>query len=370
MHRLMPALLLLVHLTNSASQSIHENYTSPLCRTEKKTIFFLSIEHTQFFKNNEYFNKLYKGYTLPGHHISPLTTFVADSNTYFQGGLYATQFYGQAGFYRVAPIFRIHRRINPSLGITLGYLDGNLRHQLPDPLYHFDRYFLHPIENGVQLQYEGTTFTSDTWINWQDFILWGDQKQEQLSFGSRNQVILFAGDPGFSLQIPLTALIHHRGGQINDLDTPMVNILNLHSGLQYQFDVQSKWLKVVETGCMLFYYEDLSPTPQQTHRKGFATSPYIRLQNPFTSWHISYWEGNRFYAPEGNPIFHSGSQLISEGYTNRQIINSELRLFHHTSSGFTAGGMLGLFYDIKHKLPDYHIGLFFAFQQDFFHRKH
>ncbi len=369
MQRLFMLALFVLHLSLCSSQAIHENYTSPLLRTEKKSTFFLSLEHTQFFKNNEYFNKLYKGYTLPGYHLTPLATYLIDNETYVQGGFFTTQFYGQSGFYLLQPIFRIHHQFTKKFTTTLGYLDGNLRHQMPDPVYHFDNYFFNPVETGIQLQYTGNIFSSDTWIDWKEFILWGDEKQEVFTAGSRNEFILFSTDQGFSASIPLSAMICHRGGQIQNIDTPMVNISNFHSGLQSTFSTGSEWVKNIAVGALLFYYHDMSHTLLQKYNTGHAYMPYISLKNQMAELTVSYWEANRFIAPRGNPVYHSYNSFGSQTFTNRQLLNCRLNLFRHYNSGFTAGGQIEVFYDLKNNIADYHLGIFFAFHRDFFKQK-
>ena len=106
--------------------------------------------HT-FFKNNEYFGDFVKGYTLTGYHLQPEFSYSPNRKLKVQALWDVLKYHGYDKFSKNKPYFRIVFQPTESFRIICGYLDGNVRHGLIEPIYDPERYLTAEMENGLQI---------------------------------------------------------------------------------------------------------------------------------------------------------------------------------------------------------------------------
>ena len=94
--------------------------------------------HT-FFKNNEYFGDFVKGYTLTGYHLQPEFSYSPNRKLKVQALWDVLKYHGYDKFSKNKPYFRIVFQPTVSFRIICGYLDGNVRHGLIEPIYDPER---------------------------------------------------------------------------------------------------------------------------------------------------------------------------------------------------------------------------------------
>jgi len=183
----------------------------------------LSIFSNTFFKNNEYFDKIAQGYTLFGTQLQTELAYIINKNIRIQAGVYARKDFGNDQFTKVAPVLSVKLQTK-GYSVIMGTLEGNVAHQLSEPLYDYERLILHPIENGLQIKVDKKKIWADTWINWEVQEYLNSTYQEQLSVGHSSKTILYQTKKGLQIKWPLQFLFTHTGGQI-DLDRTPIKTL-------------------------------------------------------------------------------------------------------------------------------------------------
>ena len=96
-------------------------------------------------------------------------------------------------------------------------ITGN--HDLIEPLLEPERFLTAKPETGLQVKYNGIRFTTDAWIDWQQFIESGDPFQERFAFGAAANLKIIDKNNS-ELSIPITFYGQHRGGEINNSSEP------------------------------------------------------------------------------------------------------------------------------------------------------
>src|SRR5690606_37428096 len=109
---------------------------------------YLEFDMLGFVKNNEYFNDIVDGYTLFGYQFSPRIVFYPEDNVRIDAGVFLRKDFGREEYYSFVPTFSIKIKQN-NWKIIFGNLEGNLNHQLIEPLYDFERALDDPLETGL-----------------------------------------------------------------------------------------------------------------------------------------------------------------------------------------------------------------------------
>ena len=148
---------------------------------------FLHVEGATFFIDNEYFGDRLSGYTLPGFVLQPKVEWNLTPKVSLTGGLHwlyywgardypATTAYGAYPMYdsvsnvlHLLPWLQTKIHFSPDLELTLGCLDVD-GHDLPMPLYNFERSTVADPETGFRLKYWGEWLKMDFWCDWREYI--------------------------------------------------------------------------------------------------------------------------------------------------------------------------------------------------------
>lgn len=340
-------------------------YVSDEKEGKDSNAIYLSVSSLAFFKNNEYFGHFVDGYTLPGYCLSPELLYVAGTSTYMRAGIYYMQFAGLVRPYAIRPLFRIRHDISSFLDIIAGSLEGGLNHRLSEPLYGFDNYFFRQPEYGLQLLLHTAHISSDLWCNWRQFILWGDDFQEEFTVGNYSMLRLSDTAAAFRLSFPFQTLITHKGGQINNTDAKIESIFNLSPGLIAEH--YSTATKIKRTGLFAAFCYYFNPFDSRAYHEGYAIYPQCYISTSMLDCRLGYWRAHNFFAPEGEALFSSVSS-VHQRYNkrNRELVTTKISLSKYYRSGMRFGFRLETYYDIAtHKL-DYSTGLFLLFNKDFF----
>lgn len=323
----------------------------------------LQIFNNNFFKNNEYFNKFVDGYTLLGFQFHPEIQYAPSSKVLFSAGVYGLKYSGKDNFTNVLPTFFAHYKPTDNFSLTLGTLQGTNAHELPEPLFGFDRYFENHVENGIQMLLNNAFVKADIWLNWESFILKNDPYQEKLTFGISSMSKPFKG-----FYIPLYIIVTHRGGQINarEGESFIETLANVASGLNYEWSTGVKWPKKVQLEYLHLLYNNLSPTKLQPYDYGYAIYPSLKLKSEHIHIFMGYFNGKSFITPRGEPIFRSVSEKDPSYFiSNRSLVIAKAYVFKNIAKRCVLGAGIEGYYDTETGTIDYSFGLHLNWNGEF-----
>ena len=303
------------------SQNLPEHYNpNPLPFRDTHSVF-LSIDNTNFFKNNEYDNKYVAGYSKIGFFINPTVSWIVSGKTRVSGGLHLLKFSGEAGFNQVKPVFFIQHQLMDGIDLMMGSIRSTHHHGLIDPLYHYERFLDENIENGVQFLIDRPYVQGDIWVNWKNFIFRGDDAREKFETGVSTESTLYGKDQNFGIKFPFQLLFEHKGGQIDNSGKPVSTLFNFAGGPAFQLDIHPGFLQSLEWKNLYVGYRDLSPGNIHPIQKGGGLiSTLAANMEPF-QFQLSWWKAGQFLSFAGNPVY----QVYS--IRNERLIDNQRELF-------------------------------------------
>jgi hypothetical protein len=260
---------------------------------------FLDIQGSTWFYNNEYFNPFYKGYTLIGANFQPILVFQTNPKLKFSAGTILHRFYGDNQKTSANPLFSIEYRPNSRFSVLMGSYNGGENHGLHEVLFSFENHLTDIIENGILINYANSRITSESWLNWESFILPGDTLQEEFTAGSSNHIKLLEFS-SWKISLPVNLLAHHAGGQINLSDKPVETLINISEGLKVSRFIKTKPDNIIFAEFSVFHsIGDFIPSP------GWAFSGKTGIQTEHFEINAEYFRADDFISFEGNPLFRT-----------------------------------------------------------------
>lgn len=326
----------------------------------------LSVENRNFFKNNEYFGDLVTGYTLMGTQLSAQLAYQAGEHIRLQGGVYMVSDFGNNTIRKISPVITLKMQKN-GYSLLFGSLEGNVSHRLIEPMLNYERYITHNIENGVQIKIDRKRIWSDTWMNWEVMQYLNSNFQEQFSVGHSSQIHLIDNDK-FKLDLPIQALITHRGGQIDTVNTPLESIANAAIGISASVELNS-FIKRIQTQNYYTIYRNISPTKliHYSQGDGLFLNVEATTKNGFGA-SLGYWKGYQYYAGRGGFLYQSiASEYGKQGVVepNRQIAFLRLLYQKPIYKGLSVDVRFEPYYDLGNSLFEYSYSLYLTYKQDF-----
>jgi hypothetical protein len=235
-----------------------------------------------------------------------------------------------------------------------------------DPVYSFDRYYTDYLENGAQFLIHSGRIRSDTWIDWQNFILPGSTEQEVFSVGSSNQFGLLNPGKRVQLFIPLQVLIYHHGGQINETDQPVSTILNTAEGIGLRYAPGTRFLNSVQWENFVVTYNEIR-NGTEPYKNGLGYYTYIILNSRICSFLAGYWNADKYFAPMGEPLFQSVSwKNQGETESHRELVVGKLIFHFKPVKGVELDIRTEGYLDPEVIHIDYSYGLTISINRDFF----
>jgi len=323
----------------------------------------LRVYEHNFFKNNEYFGDFVKGYTLTGFHFRPELTYALNGQLQFQLMWNVLKYHGYENFSENRPYFRIVFRPRDYFTIIGGYLEGNVRHDMVEPIYnperailgtYLDRYFTRNVENGIQLLIDRPRYSGDMWMNWENFILWGDNDKERLSVGHVSKFRV-ADRANFRSDIVAEFLVAHRGGQIDSCEGQVQSLENGALGMDFHWTGSDEAaFRQFSVRAMVVQYHAMDGTPDLPWDDGVGTylKAHLRLWNfGLTAGH---WYANKFLSFRGDPLFTCWALDDALNRECRSMAFGELYFGkRYFSDVFTLRTGISAYYDIKASQMEY-----------------
>jgi len=326
---------------------------------------WLRTETAGFFRNAEYFNEYTKGHTLPGYIFRPLLSYQMGSKVRLNAGAHFFGIGGVDGFARVQPLFRLEYQASQSVRIVSGWLYGNLEHGVFEPMFQIDRYFYANDEWGIQFLVDNQRITSDTWINWEEYLQPGEPKQERFTFGSVNQLHLIKNSTYF-IDLPIQLLATHRGGQFSGLaDAPIETLANGAVGLKAGINPTSGRIKTIWGQVVAFAFSNSSPQKLTAFENGWGVYPQVGIESRLFAIETGYWHGNGFIAPRGTYLFQSVSwHNPNLAVRERNLATGKLQ-YKKEYKDFKFGADFHTYYDTDAATFDFAFGVFLVLNTNF-----
>lgn len=284
---------------------------SPCQNTEQEKqdeeALWLRIRTISFIKNNEYFNPITEGYTLIGSFIRPEIIYSPGGRFEIGLGLHQQLYSGNPRGSSPSILFSARWKVSGRSTITLGALDGCDRHRMYDPHFDSERLYSWYTENGASFVTESDHFFSDTWINWENFIFWGDTVREVFTAGESFSYTLKPAGDFLTVNLPLQLKFKHFGGQISNYSEHVVTFFNLSAGAGFEFNFAEGRYGTPGIEYLRFVFRELTQKGEMGITSGNAS--WIRFHYRYRwlalgSW---FWFSHNFFAPDGNQIYSSVS---------------------------------------------------------------
>jgi hypothetical protein len=286
------AILLLILLAINSSfvlsqvdnSSLFEPFGSP---AGKEKSLHLRVVNLNFMRNNEYFTPIVQGQTFFGYQIAPSLVYFPTNRIRVEAGVFVRKDFGTQDYTQIAPIFSFSYR-KDSTAITFGNLEGNLQHNLIEPLYAFERTLTNHLENGFQILHRGRQVQLDAWVDWQQATYPQADRQEHIWAGANLAYCLSKPTQKAQTSIILQGTTFHMGGQNINLPTPSpaTNSFQMAGGLRYKRPAWHAEAYYVRT------IRELYPDTTLTVRtgNGFYAQIGTKIKKKL---HVvlSYWEG-------------------------------------------------------------------------------
>lgn len=310
----------------AVAQNLPEHYDpSPLHSRDTHSVF-LSIDNTNFFKNNEYYNDYVAGYSKTGFFFNPAISWVISDKTRLTGGVHLLKYAGEHGFNKVKPLFYLQHELFDGIDLLMGSIKGTHHHNLIDPLYHYERFLDEHIENGLQFLIDKPYIQADIWVNWKNFITPGDDSREIFDTGISTDFPLYGKQQDFTVYFPLQVIFQHRGGQIDNSGKPVTTFSNFAGGPDLQLDLDSRFLTSLGWKNLYVGYRDLSPGDNRDIKKGHGWMSTFSMNMQKLQLQFSWWKARRFLSFAGNPMYQNYSlrkeRLLDE---ERELLIGKLR---------------------------------------------
>ena len=338
-----------------------------LCDSCNKDLNF-RFESSSFFKNNEYESDFATGFTGIGVMFRPTIEYYFNKSTKLNFGAYGLKYSGLDGISELTPIYQIHHKVMNGFELVLGNLYGNLNHDLVEPLYRFDHYYLNNVEYGIQMLNTSKYIDSDLWLNWEQFIFEGDPFQEEFTLGNHSKIKIFS-QKYFEIEVDCQLLLYHKGGEIDSYMGPSFYLFNGAYGFDFYF--KTKFINYTIRPKYLNYKGEGFPENSKNYKHYKNGSGLLfsgDMEHKYFYFESGYWKGNKFVSPNGEYLYMSVSESDPDFYQDdRQLFYTKFRLKRHMSKNLKLELRANLYVDLKNNvLPDYSFGLYFIANELFF----
>ena len=315
---------------------------------------FLQIDNNNFFLNNEYGGDIVKGYTLLGFNFAPQLIYSPNPRLKLSGGANLLSYYGREEESDLSLLLSFQYNLHRNLDFILGSIYGTVNHEMIEPLFDFERFYLERVENGIQFLWNSERLKADLWLDWEYQIFHKDPFKERFNVGLSARYDLISND-NYAIQIPFQNLIRHEGGQINNNNEPVVTIYNNAIGLAFNKIIRTKIVNSISLSSYWLNYQDLSSTKEQMFIDGMGSYTTLEFKHSDYDLLLGYWYGHQHIAPIGNPVYETYSRTnIFVEEPIRQLISGKFNYHKTVSNGINLGARLGAYYDLLNSNMDYY----------------
>jgi hypothetical protein len=214
---------------------------------------------------------------------------------------------------------------------------------LPEPLREPELFLTAKPEAGFQVNYLSRIVDLDAWIDWQKFILAGDNFKEHFEFGLSSKLKLYQTDRN-KFFFPIFVTASHTGGEIDINPSLARTFMSITPGISFSHNFTGTFLKSVGTND----YFSLSTVPENDpvfKEKGRGIYLTGFLSSRFGALTASYWNGHNFYVPQGGYLFQNYSSITNSPIADNELLGLKYHLDKEIYPTTHFGFMLDLYYD-------------------------
>jgi hypothetical protein len=334
--------------------------------TAKSGDLRISLNAFTFFKDNEYFNDIVAGYTLTGTQLNPQFVYYPTKELRLEAGVFLWKDFGNPMLRQVRPTYRA-TWTHGSSQFIFGNIKANLNHGYIEPLLDFERVILKPLEEGVQYRLTTKRVFLDAWVDWLKQEYPGSNYQEQIAGGLSSSFRVTGDNSRISLSIPFQFTARHFGGQIDTLHAPIQTLFNYASGVVARLPLNGRLVQAVRLNAYGLLYTDRSGFERLPFTQGNGLYLNGTVETRYLDVMLSYWQGNKFYAPLGGNYYQSvASRYGTPGYTDaeRRLLLVRLLRDFRISDAAALTVRVEPVYDFNRQLLDFSFGFYLNFRQE------
>ena len=356
--RIFFATMLTITVSCLHGQNYYESYLPVHYETADSGKLSIHFHNNNFVKNNEYYGPYTEGMTYIGSIIQPEVTWSLSDKFSLSAGWYLRYFYGKDDFEQSLPVIRARYTFLPGAQFIIGQLDGQLQHEYLEPIYGTDNYFSTNPEYGVQFLLDRKKIRLDVFMDWEKFVLPGETHQEAITGGLLAAYSFNDQSENRGLSVHFQSIIHHLGGQVNISDSHVQTRANYSPGLEYSFLPGLKLLNRITLSSFYIGASELSQTNTLPFESGYATQNTVTFENKWFKLGTGWFHGDDYFAPKGDYLFQSVSQLDDYYSTeSRDLITSKFMFGNQITKGVYFSFRVESYYDLQRKTNDYSCGL-------------
>jgi hypothetical protein len=307
-----------------------------------------------FLKNNEYFNPIDEGITFLGTSFNPFLKMDIGPRFAINAGWYGILYSGKDQISVSVPYYNVMWNFAEGYSVKMGNISGYHHHRLPEPLFSHDRMYTGAPESGVQVIASRKHHLTDIWLNWENFILPGENQKEEFVIGGRSFVFLKPRGEGFNLALTLNGIAVHKGGQVG-AGGNLSTLMNSATGLMVYYKPAGSKTDSIGIRNDFCGYNDASPVKLKLYSRGWGNYTTV-----FGKWKGFYaegglWYGRHFIAPRGEWLYQSVSNLYTVYWEpSNTIITFKTGWTHRVTDGVKAALGGGCYYDTALRSVDYY----------------
>jgi hypothetical protein len=319
-----------------------------------------------FFKDNEYFNKIADGYTLFGTQLSPQLIYYPTKDLRLEVGVFVWKDFGNPVLQQVRPTYRATWTVKNHQFI-LGNLRAALHHGYIEPLFDFERVMRKPLEEWVQYRYLGPRLFLDVWVDWLRQQYRYSNYQEEIAGGLSSRYRLSPDESPWQVSVPFQFTGQHHGGQIDTLRKPLQTLFNEAFGVEARRVTGGSTVRAFRFNGYVLGFQDHSFTFQLPYRYGRALYLNATLETRYADLMLSYWQGDRFFAPLGGAYYQSLSASVTDPQfrdPSRRLLMVRLLRDFRIADAAALTVRVEPVYDFNIQLLDFSFGVYLNFRQE------
>lgn len=335
--------------------SVYSQYPSEFFHADKydKTIdsghLQFHFDNLNYFRNTDYTTKVDKGSTFPGFHLLPYVQYQFNENAQIFGGLFLRYDFGNPQIKTLEPYIKFKYRLWGH-DLIFGNLEGNVQHNLIEPIFDYERLVTDRQEQGIQVKLEDHRIEYDFWIDWQEMIYEGDPDNEAMFAGLTLNINPIMNETT-KLSINGQATTLHKAGEIDSSIYPNSMEYNYGFGLVLEHSFNEN-VDLYLSGHAA-YYHDHSNTLVNGFVNGLGQLAVARLRIHEYQIILNYWDAYQFQSPTGDRLYFTvGRRNQRDPFKYRKMVGLRIANELHVAKNLTFLSRVGLNYNIDHGRAD------------------
>ena len=308
------------------------------------------FDNLNYFRNTEYTSLVDKGSTFGGYHLLPYVQYAFHENAEIMGGLFIRYDFGNPQLKSIEPYFKFKYRLWGH-DLIFGNLEGNVQHQLIEPMMDYEWAITDRTEQGLQVKRENKRIEYDFWVDWQTMI-YGGEPFNEVFFGGLNAYFHPIDNERNKLSINGQGITVHKAGEIDESIVPNAMEYNYAFGLEYTRNFSENHSLFLSTHATV--YEDLSGNwVHNSYEEGVGLLAVARLKLHDYRLVFTYWNAQNYQSPVGDRLyFTQGRRNWGRPFEYREMLGFKVVNEMEIGKNLTFLNRVGFSYNMDHNRAD------------------